>query len=107
MSSQSSHHPQEVLLTQFSLYVHKGGLKPDSFHFITDPASTISVTSAAFAIMQRRSRILDHTTKTIAVKLIGSRLDYCISLVYDLIIFLTGALLKITAMYRIVWPGCK
>ena len=29
----SSRHPQEVLLAQFSLYVHKGGLKPDSFHF--------------------------------------------------------------------------
>ena len=34
VSSQSSHHPKEVLLAQFSLYVHKGGLKPDSFHFI-------------------------------------------------------------------------
>ena len=33
VSSQSSHHPQEVLLAQFSLYVHKGGLKPDSFCF--------------------------------------------------------------------------
>ena len=33
VSSQSSRHPQEVLLAQFSLYVHKGGLKPDSFHF--------------------------------------------------------------------------
>ena len=33
VSSQPSHHPQEVLLAQFSLYVHKGGLKPDSFHF--------------------------------------------------------------------------
>ena len=33
LSSQSSHHPQEVLLAQFSLYVHKGGLRPDSFHF--------------------------------------------------------------------------
>ena len=32
VSSQSSHHPQEVLLAQFSLYV-QGGLKPDSFHF--------------------------------------------------------------------------
>ena len=30
VSSQSSHHPQEVLLAQFSLYVHK----PDSFHFL-------------------------------------------------------------------------
>ena len=35
VSSQSSHHPQEVLLAQFSLYVRKGGLKPDSFHFIS------------------------------------------------------------------------
>ena len=34
VSSQLSHHPQEVLLDQFSLYVHKGGLKPDSIHFI-------------------------------------------------------------------------
>ena len=34
VSSHSSHHPQEVILAQFSLYVHKGGLKPDSFHFI-------------------------------------------------------------------------
>ena len=33
VSSHSYHHPQEVLLAQFSLYVHKGGLKPDSFHF--------------------------------------------------------------------------
>ena len=36
VSSQSSHHPQEVLLAQFSLYVHKGGLKPDSFHLFID-----------------------------------------------------------------------
>ena len=34
VSSQSSHHPQEVLLAQFILYVHKGGQKPDLFHFI-------------------------------------------------------------------------
>ena len=33
VTSHSSHHPQEVLLTQFSLYVHKGGLKPDSYSF--------------------------------------------------------------------------
>ena len=32
VSSHSSHHPQEVLLAQFSLYVHKGGLNP--IHFI-------------------------------------------------------------------------
>ena len=40
VSSQSSHHPQEVLLAQFSLYVHKGGLKPDSFHFLNADDST-------------------------------------------------------------------
>ena len=34
VSSHSSHHPQDVFLAQFSLYVHKSGLKPDSFHFI-------------------------------------------------------------------------
>ena len=33
VSSHLSHHPQDVLLAQFSLYVHKGGLKPNSFHF--------------------------------------------------------------------------
>ena len=32
-SSRSFHHPQEVFLAQFSLYVHKSGIKPDSFHF--------------------------------------------------------------------------
>ena len=36
VSSHSSHHPQEVLLAQFSLYVHKCGLKPDLFHFSSD-----------------------------------------------------------------------
>ena len=41
VSSQSSHHPQEVLLAQFSLYVHKGGLKPDSFHF--PPRSLVKI----------------------------------------------------------------
>ena len=43
VSFQSSHHPQEVLLAQFSLYVHKGGLKPDSFHFILGPVRDVSV----------------------------------------------------------------
>ena len=47
----TSHHPQEVLLEQFSLYVHKGGLKPDSFHFIvtnSDFASYQIVTNYVF-----------------------------------------------------------
>ena len=41
VSFQSSHYPQEVLLAQFSLYVHKGGLKPDSFHFTPSPLSFV------------------------------------------------------------------
>ena len=35
VSSNSSHHPQEVLLAPFRLYVHKCGLKTHSFHFIS------------------------------------------------------------------------
>ena len=34
VSFHSSHHPQEVLLAQFSLHVHKSGLKLDSFHLL-------------------------------------------------------------------------
>ena len=34
VASHSFHHPHEVLLAQFSMYVHKSGLKPDSFHFL-------------------------------------------------------------------------
>ena len=34
VSSHSSHHPHEVFLAQFSLYLHKGGLKPHLFQFI-------------------------------------------------------------------------
>ena len=41
VSSHSSHHPQEVLLAQFSLYVHKGGLKPDSFHLMLHAAALL------------------------------------------------------------------
>ena len=41
VSSQSSHQPQEVPLAQFSLYVHKGGLKPDTFHFPTQSVHSI------------------------------------------------------------------
>ena len=55
VSSQSSHHLQEVLLAQFSLYVHKGGLKPDSFHF-----PTCSCVAPPFANYQVSDRGLVH-----------------------------------------------
>ena len=32
-----------LLLAQFSLYVHKGGPKPDSFHFISQSAKPVQV----------------------------------------------------------------
>ena len=34
VSSHSSHHPEEIILAQFSLYVYKSGLKPHPFHLI-------------------------------------------------------------------------
>ena len=58
VSSQSSHHPQEVLLAQFSLYVHKGGLKPDSFHFICIPVR-LSRTSYIWYPTWRRHCVLN------------------------------------------------
>ena len=51
VSSQSSHHPQEVLLAQFSLYVHKGGLKPDSFHFIRVPRYPAAMVSQCLIVL--------------------------------------------------------
>ena len=48
VSSHSSHHLQEVPRAQFSLYVLKSGLKPDSFHFyLIAPAVTVGETEGA------------------------------------------------------------
>ena len=64
VSFQSSHHPQEVLLAQFSLYVHKGGLKPDSFHFIfstkydENGPFKICITPCMFVARVRKPRLL-------------------------------------------------
>ena len=62
VSSQSSHHPQEVLLAQFSLYVHKGGLKPDLFHFI---ASTTTVILAKEEVITASLKVISANTKEI------------------------------------------
>ena len=54
VSAQSSHHPQEVLLAQFNLFVHKGGLKPDSFHFISfSPGSSFALTGLKIVLLDR------------------------------------------------------
>ena len=70
VSSHSSHHPQEVLLAQFSLYVHKGGLKPDSFHFIF-----------IASIYARHSKLMDLTRKTIFHNNYFEQTRYIVSLV--------------------------
>ena len=61
VSSHSSHHPQEVLLAQFSLYVHKGGLKPDSFHLNArmglEPARDLRLSKQAALTTQRQIRL--------------------------------------------------
>ena len=58
VSSQSSHHPQEVLLAQFSLFVHKGGLKPDSFFVLS--SSSLPLRIALCCCFNRSKGIGDH-----------------------------------------------
>ena len=54
VSSQSSHHTQEVLLAQFSLYVHKGGLKPDSFHFYLPQTTILKIIDTFFIVYHKQ-----------------------------------------------------
>ena len=54
VSSHSSHHPQEVLLAQFSLYVHKSGLKPDSFYFLSQKEYTVQINFENYFVMSMK-----------------------------------------------------
>ena len=54
VSSQSSHHPQEVLLAQFSLSVHKGGLKPDSFHLFPSFNNEMCIMISPYGLTDQR-----------------------------------------------------
>ena len=67
----SSHHPQEVLLAQFSLYVHKGGLKPDSFYFL------LSGTTKSINIMRgdRKQRLYCCTKPKCSIRLLFKSAD--------------------------------
>ena len=67
VSSQSSHHPQEVLLAQFSLYVHKGGLKPDSFHFILFLLQVIYVVQVVYFVQLNNFRCFHSVQEDISV----------------------------------------
>ena len=64
VSSHSSHHPQEVLLAQFSLYVHKGGLKPDSFHLSVANGANVRNTCSKMAASPIQSKIFLLPLKT-------------------------------------------
>ena len=72
VSAQSSHHPQEVLLAQFSLYVHKGGLKPDSFHFSPRIRNLLQIISAkstnVFNFIVLTGYLLAYDMKSITVR---------------------------------------
>ena len=54
VASHSSHHPQEVFLTQFSLYVHKGSLKPHSFHFLGYFNALIALSADSLDVLDYR-----------------------------------------------------
>ena len=70
-SLDSSHHPQEVLLAQYSLYVHKGGLKPDSFYFIFNSLEPFFNSLEPFLILTTEEvitatfKLISATTKVI------------------------------------------
>ena len=59
MSSHSSHRPQEVLLAQFSLCVHKNGLSPIHFIFSHSKGGRCGLIHS-FVCFQSRSRRLLH-----------------------------------------------
>ena len=61
VSSHSSHNPQEVLLAQFSLYVHKSGLKARFILFTTISESTVRIVTfslSSLATWATSSRIM-------------------------------------------------
>ena len=73
VSSQSSHHLQEVLLAQLSLYVHKGGLKPDSFHFSYLLGTLLSSNYRRFS-HYRSTKYVSHVCRANAVLLLSHRI---------------------------------
>ena len=62
VSSNSSHYPQEVFLAQFSLYVHKCGVKPHSFLFILHQQRLFPKHNLWFYIFQASTSIICQST---------------------------------------------
>ena len=77
VSSHSSHYPQDVLLAQFSLYVHKGGLKPDSFHFICCVYEINGVFATLETAAKSRILYLVHCLQFIMFNMFFAKEDPC------------------------------
>ena len=82
VSSHSPYHPQEIILAQCSVYVHKGGLKPHSFH-LDKPRNTKGfIEKYKFEINDSNKKngcfIILHATHTQWVNL-ENQIDWCIS----------------------------
>ena len=73
VSSHSSHHSQEVLLAQLSLYVHKCGLKPASFHFL--------LTSTLATLKNRKDQMGFYKFEIIINVLVSSFRFICIPMI--------------------------
>ena len=76
VSSQSSHHPMEVLPAQFSLYVRKGGLKPDSFHFIKVEIYNLLFSSDFLDLNSSMFQLLFHQAQQSLTSLVD-KVTYC------------------------------
>ena len=72
----SSHHPQEVLLAQFSLYVHKSGLKPDSFHSVLIEAESEMINP--WTLKTLKGLILTIVCNIISRVVLSEAVDGCI-----------------------------
>ena len=67
VSFHSSHHPQEA---QFSLHVHKGGVKPHAFHFISIAISPVykKKNSLTYSAKNVQKATFNHSLKLIKVR---------------------------------------
>ena len=71
VSSHSTYHPQEVLLAQFTLYVHKGGLKPHLFHFFGN--TTLEQQNKHYLIFVHESGFNSSAAELLSPTLSGGR----------------------------------
>ena len=106
VSSQSYHHPQEVVLAQFSVYVHKGGLKPDSFHFthhvLPDLSRFFWITILLYKC-KRQYLLTCKVSKYCTLALHGSR--HIIATNVGLMMYMSGDSISIAWMKKRGWTG--